>query len=119
MPETNPQLQLALTRLAELLERTGHPGVDEIQRLINLLAEHPELGLRELNQNRWWAGAGSWAAETMADNPGLSEAEWMLEVREFRTLLIEIGEQLLASSAPNPGISSWLLAFNQWNASGV
>jgi hypothetical protein len=119
MPESDTQLELAVTRLAELLERIGHPSAHEVRRLLTVLVEQPQLGLRELNQNRWWAGAGSWAAETMADNPGLSEAEWMLEVREFRTLLIEIGERLLESTTPNPGISSWLSAFHHWNEAGV
>ncbi len=42
-----------------------------------------------------------------------------MEVREFRRLMIEVGEYLLAKGATNPGISSWLLAFNNWNASEV
>lgn len=119
MSKSDAQLQLAVTRLATLLERIGHPRTAEVAGLAERLNDSPESARRQLNQNSWWAGAGSLAAETMADNPGLSEATWMMEVREFRGLLIEIGERLLAGDNPNPGIGSWLLAFNHWNASGV
>ena len=119
MSESDAQLLLAVTRLAELLERIGHRRAAEVAQLADLLSDSPASGRRQLNQNSWWAGAGSLAAETMADNPGLAETVWMLEVREFRALLIEIGEQLLASDDPNPGIGSWLLAFDHWNSSGV
>ena len=75
--------------------------------------------MQRLDANDWWAGAGSLAAETMGDNPGWPEAIWQAEVGEFRELMIEIGEELRARGAANPGIASWLLAFNNWNASGV
>ena len=84
-----------------------------------LLHAAPDQTLRRLDANDWWAGAGSLAAETMGDNPGLPETLWQSEVREFRELMIEIGEVLRARGAANPGIASWLLAFNNWNASGV
>ncbi|NEX16618.1 MAG: hypothetical protein C1943_08320 [Halochromatium sp.] len=96
-----------------------HPRAAEVDHLLTLLRQSPALALRQLDSNAWWAGAGSLAAETMADNPGLPESEWALEVRAFRTLLIEIGEALQAKGAANPGIGSWLLAFNNWNASEV
>jgi hypothetical protein len=75
--------------------------------------------LRRLDANDWWAGAGSLAAETMADNPGWPDALWRTEVRAFRALLIEIGEILTARGASNPGRASWLLAFHNWNASEI
>jgi hypothetical protein len=77
------------------------------------------LAWRQLDGNAWWAGTGSLAAETMADNPGLTDTEWAMEIRAFRSLMIEIGDCLLANGAANPGIGSWLLAFNNWNASEV
>ena len=55
----------------------------------------------------------------MVDNPGLLDAVWQSEIREFRALMIEIGEVIRARGAANPGIASWLLAFNNWNAAGV
>ena len=119
MSQPYPQLSSALSRLAELLERIGHPRAAEVRALTALLVEAPEQTLQRLDANDWWAGAGSLAAETMGDNPGLSDASWQAAVHEFRELMIEIGEMLRAKGAANPGIASWLLAFSNWNASGV
>jgi hypothetical protein len=117
--ETHDSLLSPLTRLAELLERIGHPRASEVVEQVALLRESPERVRRRIDANDWWAGAGSLAAETMSDNPGLPEEIWHREVREFRELMIEIGEILVAQGGANPGISSWLLAFNNWNASEV
>ncbi|WP_462321406.1 hypothetical protein [Halochromatium sp.] len=117
VPDTS--LERTLTRLAELLERIGHPRAVEVRALLEMLQETPTLAWRQLDANGWWAGAGSLAAETLCDNPGLPETEWTMEVREFRHLMIEVGEDLLAQGAANPGIGSWLLAFSHWNASEV
>ncbi|KAA6181829.1 hypothetical protein F2Q65_18810 [Thiohalocapsa marina] len=112
-------LQTALLRLSALLERISHPRAAEVRELADLLQVSPELAMRQLDSNAWWAGAGSLAAETMIDNPGLPEGLWQSEVREFRALLIEIGELIKAEGATNPGLGSWLLAFSNWNASEV
>ena len=117
--EPAPQLASALSRLADLLERIDHPRAPEVYALSALLHAAPDQTLRRLDANDWWAGAGSLAAETMGDNPGLSDASWQAAVHEFRELMIEIGEMLRAKGAANPGIASWLLAFSNWNASGV
>ncbi|EGV18135.1 hypothetical protein [Thiocapsa marina] len=119
MHKSEDQLLCALGRLAELLQRIGHPRALEVADHLVGFRQAPGQMLRRLNGNDWWAGAGSLAAETMADNPGLPEALWCREIREFRELMIEIGEALQAEGAANPGISSWLLAFNNWNASEV
>lgn len=119
MHESDAALLSALTRLAELLERIGHPRAGEVADQVVRLQETPALVRRRLNDNDWWAGAGSLAAETMADNPGLPEQVWQQEVRAFREMMIEIGELLQSQGAVNPGLSSWLLAFNNWNASEV
>lgn len=119
MPQPDDTLLPALGRLAELLRRIAHPRAAEVAAELALLAEAPERVRRALDSNAWWAGAGSLAAEAMADNPGLPEEIWRREVREFRSLMIEIGEALLAEGGANPGISSWLLAFHNWNASDV
>jgi hypothetical protein len=37
----------------------------------------------------------------------------------MRELFIAIGESLMARGGENPGVSSWVLAFRNWNASGV
>ena len=118
--EPDPQLSSALSRLAELLERIDHPrAAGGLRALPALLRTDPEQAMRRLDSNAWWAGAGSLAAETMMDNPGLPAVRWQTEVREFRELMIEIGEVLRARGAADPGIASWLLAFNNWNAAGL
>jgi hypothetical protein len=119
MTAPDARLLSSLTHLAELLARIGHPRAAEVTDQVALFPEAPERVRHRLDANDWWAGAGSLAAETMADNPGLPEALWRREVHEFRELMIEIGEALQAERAANPGISSWLLAFNNWNASEV
>ena len=119
MSEPDPQLAPLLARLAALLERIDHPRAPEVYAIAALSGSAPEQTLRRLDANDWWAGAGSLAAETMVDNPGLPETVWQSEVREFRALMIEIGEVIRARGAANPGIASWLLAFNNWNAAGV
>jgi Ser/Thr protein kinase RdoA (MazF antagonist) len=119
MTAPDARLLSSLTHLAELLARIGHPRAAEVADQVALFPEAPERVRHRLDANDWWAGAGSLAAETMADNPGLAEEVWRREVREFRELMIEIGEGLQAEGAANPGISSWLLAFNNWNASEV
>lgn len=119
MPDDDTRLMRALEQLAELLERLDHVRAAEVRELAAMMDADSDEAMRRLDGNHWWAGAGSLAAETMAENPGLSEPLWTQEVREFRRLMIEIGEALRARGRANPGISSWLLAFNQWNASEV
>lgn len=110
-----PELQ----QLHQLLVRIAHPRSNEIARLIELHSDDPDQFWQAINGNALWAGAGSLASQTLSRNPGLSESVWRTEVREFRALLIAIGEQLMARGGENPGISSWLLAFQNWNISDV
>jgi len=109
----------ALQRLHEVLARTGEPRAAEVEALIAAGPGEPNGLWRALNANAWWGGAGSLAAATMADHPELPEALWRQEVAELREALIEIGELLMRRGGENPGISSWVLAFRNWNASGV
>ena len=113
----NPAAPLA--HLHELLVSLGHPRAAEVGMLRARFDSAPEAAWRELNSNRWWAGAGSLAAETMGRNPGLDPVEWQAAVRAFRESLSEIGEALRARGDANPGVESWLLAFAHWNASQV
>jgi hypothetical protein len=108
-----------LERLRLLLERLEHPRAGEIADLIELCRAGDERFWRRINADAIWAGAGSLAAETLADNPGLATPLWEMEVREFRELLVAIGTELLARERPNPGIQAWIMAFESWNASGV
>jgi hypothetical protein len=121
MDETNEhvRVQHLLHCLAELLEGLGHPRAEEVAHLAGQFSESPAKVWQAIDGNDWWAGAGSLAAETMADNPGLEEPLWQQEARRFRTLLIELGEILQARGEPNPGLGSWLMAFQHWNASEV
>lgn len=108
-----------LQRLRRLLERIGSPHAAELDILINMYRSGDEGFWRRVNANAIWAGAGSLAAETLAENPGFDEQIWVMEVREFRELLVVIGSSLLSRGTANPGVQSWILAFEQWNASGV
>jgi hypothetical protein len=112
-------LREKVRRLRDLLQALGHPRADEISRIIELPDRDREAFLRAINSNRWWGGAESLAAESMNSNPGLPEDLWLQEVRYMRELLIDVGEALMARGGENPGVSSWVLAFRNWNASGV
>lgn len=108
-----------IRRLRDLLQAFGHPRADEVSHVIDLYERDHAAFLRTVNSNRWWSGAGSLAAESMNSNPGLPEDIWVQEVRDLRELLIDIGEALIEIGNENPGVSSWVLAFHNWNASGV
>ena len=111
-----------LTTLHRLREILGnHPGESAawIGSVIELGARDEAKFYRELNSKRMWGGAGSIANEALADNPGMNERIWHAEIREFRELMIELGSQLQARGNEHPDISSWLLAFSNWNQSEV
>ena len=74
---------------------------------------------RELNSKRMWGGAGSIANEALADNPGMEDWLWHADITAFRELMIELGQHLKTRGNANPDISSWLLAFSNWNQSNV
>jgi hypothetical protein len=118
--DTDDQALLAnVRRLRDLLQAFGHPRADEVSHVIGQYDRDHDSFLRAVNSNRWWGGAESLAAETMNSNPGLPEDIWVQEVRNLRELFIDIGEALIAIGGENPGVSSWVLAFRNWNASGV
>ena len=119
MTSDEERILAALQRLHEVLARIGEPRVAEVDALIAGQPVDPEGFWQALNANAWWGGAGSLAAETMADRPGLPEMLWRQEVVALREALIEIGEVLMRRGGENPGISSWVLAFRNWNVSGV
>ena len=113
------RIRALLCRLEAALDGIGNPRAASIGALNTRFATDPAAAWREIDGNAWWAGAGSLAADCMADNPGLTETQWQAEVRALRALLIEIAELLRARGQTNPGLSSWLLAFHNWNDSGV
>jgi hypothetical protein len=97
----------------------GHPRAAEVSAALGLADRDLPAFWRAIDGNAWWAGAGSLAAETLGDNPGLPGFQWQDAVRELRTCLIEVGETLMTRSPHNPGIPSWILAFRNWNDSQV
>lgn len=112
-------LHATLQRIQALLE--NHPGESAawLGPVIERCATDEARCYRELNSKRMWGGAGSIASEALADNPGLDEWTWQAEIHEFRELMIELGSHLQARGDAYPDISSWLLAFSNWNRSGV
>jgi hypothetical protein len=55
----------------------------------------------------------------MVEPARLPSSERALAMQEFRALLIDLAELLRERGPTNPGLSSWLLAFRNWEASGV
>ena len=92
---------------AWLAEVVAYCDVDEIKLF------------EKLNSKRMWGGAGSVANEALADNCGIEDWQWRAEIQEFRELMIALGEYLMTRENSYPDISSWLLAFNNWNQSEV
>jgi hypothetical protein len=110
---------ITLERIQDLLQH--HPG-DSADWLASVIARcrEDETGFyRALNSKRMWGGAGSVANRALADNPGVDENRWRNEIREFRELMIELGNHLQERGNAYPDISSWLLAFSNWNQSGI
>jgi hypothetical protein len=108
-----------LMRLAGLLHRIGHPRGTEVAELLATFDADPAAAWRGLDANTWWAGAGSLAAESLVEPRQLPAADRAAATREFRALLTDLAELLRARGPTNPGLSSWLLAFRNWEASGV
>lgn len=108
-------VQTTLQRIHEILR--NHPGESAawIGSVIELSGKDEARFYRELNSKRMWGGAGSIANQALADNPGMDEQAWQAGIREFRELMIELGSHLQARGNAYPDISSWMLAFNNWN----
>jgi hypothetical protein len=112
-------IQTTLNRIHEILQH--HPG-DSADWLVAVIRryEEDEPGFYQaLNSKRMWGGAGSIANQALADNPGMDETVWQHEIRQFRELMIELGTQLQARGNEYPDMSSWLLAFSNWNQTGI
>lgn len=103
-----------LARLAELLDRRNGAGADWLRRLRDLSKTDAPACYAALNSKRMWGGAGAIANEALADNPGISAAQWDQEIREFRALMIDLAEHLKARGAHYPDIDFWLAALLNW-----
>lgn len=120
-------LQYTLQRLHELLQAHQSREAIWLAELIPLCVDDRESLYCQLNSKHMWGGAGSVANEALADNPGIEEWLWRSEIQEFRELMIALGEHLMSTEVAQeilkgnayPDISSWLLAFNNWNQSHI
>ena len=112
-------IQTTLQRIHEILE--NHPGDSAawIASVIDLYGKDEARFYRALNSKRLWGGAGSVANQVLVDNPGIDERIWHEEIRGFRELMIELGTHLQERGNAYPDISSWVLAFSNWNQSEV
>ena len=119
MTYSSSQFPNEINALHDLLLRIDHPRAPELAQLATLHDANEAQFWKTLNSNAWWGGAGSLASETLMANPGFPETIWSAEIREFRRLLIVIGENLVQRGDENPGIRSWLLAFNNWQNSEI
>ncbi len=113
------EIEICLQRIQALLE--NHPGDSAawVASVINLYGNDDTSFYQALNSKRMWGGAGSVANQALADNPGVDERVWLQEIREFRELMIELGTHLQARGNAYPDISSWILAFSNWNQSEI
>ena len=108
-----------LQRIHNILSNHWGDSADWVASLIELGENDETEFYRALNSKRMWGGAGSIANKALADNPGIDDLAWQMEIREFRELMIELGQHLQARGSHYPDISSWMLAFSSWNQSGV
>ncbi len=111
------ELKQTLQRIALILEAHQSKRLELIQHLIALCDNDEDQLYIELNTRNIWGGAESLANEALADNPGIEDWQWQVEIQEFRELMIQLGQHLIARGKSYPDISSWLLAFNNWNQS--
>jgi len=112
-------VQSTLQRIHEILE--NHPGESAawIASVIDRHGNDETRFYQALNSKHMWGGAGSIANQALADNPGIDERIWLQEIRGFRELMIELGTHLQERGNAYPDISSWLLAFSNWNQSEI
>lgn len=108
-----------LQRIHNILSNHSGDSADWVTSLIELGDNDETEFYRALNSKRMWGGAGSIANQALADNPGIDDWAWKMEIREFRELMIELGQHLQARGSHYPDISSWMLAFSSWNQSGI
>jgi hypothetical protein len=105
-----------LPRLAEILDTHSGDSAAWIREVQAQRTSDEAAFYAALNSRRMWGGAGSIANEALADNPGIRPAQWDVDIREFRALMIELAEHLRARESHYPDIDFWLSAFTGWQA---
>lgn len=113
------EVRQALQRIQEILQAHQSNYVEIVTELVRLSGSDQDAMYRKLNTRHIWGGAESIANEALASNPGIEEWIWKSEIRDFRELMIQLGEHLMSRDDAYPDISSWLLAFNNWNQSDI
>ena len=116
---TSFDIKTTLCRLHAILEHHSGDSASWISDLISLSGTDETALYASLNSKCMWGGAGSIANESLADNPGLDEWAWQMEIREFRETMIELGTHLMSRGNEYPDISSWIMAFSNWNQSEI
>lgn len=116
---TTFDIESTLNRIHAILEHHNGDGADWVSGLMLHCGKDETLLYSNLNSKRMWGGAGSIANESLADNPGLDEWAWQMEIKEFRELMIELGTHLKSRGNEYPDISSWIMAFSNWNQSEI
>jgi hypothetical protein len=109
----------SLHRIHEILLNHTGDAAAWIESAIEIGRRDEDKLLRMMGSVRMWGGAGSVANEALADNPGMDELLWQTETREFRQLMIDLGRELQRRGHTHPDMPSWLLAFSNWNQSGL
>ena len=113
------EMKDCLKRIVGLLQ--NHPG-DSAQWMLDLSQLYDtdkDLFYKQVNSSRMWGGAGSIANQALSDNPGVDDWLWKMQIREFRELMIELAEHLQSRGSCYPDISTWIMAFNNWNQSDI
>lgn len=113
------ELKTTLLRMHDILKSHQSMETSWIETLIELCDSNEKALYAELNSKHMWGGAGSVANEALADNKGIEEWIWKAEIQEYRELMIELGQHLVSRGNAYPDISSWLLAFSNWNQSDM
>lgn len=114
-----PQLIQLVNRLSFCSPPLDAVWASELSSLVVSAHQDPDAFCASLNAKRIWGGATSLASQALNDNHGLPEATWQMHVREFRDLMIELGELLRTQQHAYPDIQPWLLAFHNWNNADV
>lgn len=112
-------IKTTLQRLHQILLSHQSSEADWLEEVIAYCDVDEARLFEALNSKCMWGGAGSVANEALADNCGIDDWQWRSEILEFRELMIALGEYLMARESSYPDISSWLLAFSNWNQSDV
>ena len=108
-------IKQTLQRLHGILSSHQSIEADWVAELISLADSDQDALYAQLNSKHMWGGACSVANEALADNCGIDDWQWQFEIQDFRELMIALGEHLMSRGQAYPDISSWLLAFNNWN----